>query len=328
MKQFLPLFIVLLCMFSCNKNDDNRTVYSDGGQWERQSLSDTLKFLYVEGYEDKVLLVYTQTENDNWLVLKSTDMGQTWTDLGLFFKERIHSIQLFDENVYYMSVGNGDDGQSGFYKTIDGGNNWEVFHHDVIGEQLFFLDEKRAFLFDCCADQHQVSNDGGITWDWFSHFMQERLFNTGVEKVSFPEDKNTGYLQGGWDGLIFKTIDGGYNWSKVHGDTVGNYSFVDMFFVDNEIGYFTYDNILSKTIDGGVNWNKVNESGHISRIWGVGDDVCFALYYDSLCKSADGGVSFLRMKTEEEFFAREFYFASETSAVAVGDFGNVYRLVE
>jgi photosystem II stability/assembly factor-like uncharacterized protein len=69
-------------------------------------------------------------------------------------------------------------------------------------------------------------------------------------------NSNTGYIAGGYEKLILKTTDSGYNWnysSRVE----GSYAYVlDIQIISEEVVYATMYHSLLKTTNGGINWTE------------------------------------------------------------------------
>ena len=113
-----------------------------------------------------------------------------------------------------------------YFKTTDGGYNWNVVFADsavkIYNEQGQWIDvEWPKFRAARCIDyvtqdfivvghregQITISKDGGVNWD-------STNLNTGdFEKIKFI-DENYGVAFGGYRSL-FKTYNGGHNWEKI-----------------------------------------------------------------------------------------------------------------
>ncbi len=91
------------------------------------------------------------------------------------------------------------------------------------------------------------ANDTG--WCW----QAPRPTGNGIRAITFA-NANTGWHVGG-AGEIYKTVDGGKNWSR---QTSGvSVSLEDVKFFDDKFGWARGIDTLLRTIDGGVNWTKV-----------------------------------------------------------------------
>ena len=89
---------------------------------------------------------------------------------------------------------------------------------------------------------------------------------TSIHKSAWL-NKNTGFFCGGEkseSGYIYKTIDAGQSWTKVHTETQN--SLYDIYFVNDSIGYCCgEDMLILRTNNSGITWfstgNKINSDG-------------------------------------------------------------------
>jgi len=73
-------------------------------------------------------------------------------------------------------------------------------------------------------------------------------------------NENLGWAANGYYAAIYKTTDGGLNWSEQlnENDISGGYYFRNIEFLNENIGFIgTLNGTLFKTIDGGINWTEV-----------------------------------------------------------------------
>lgn len=121
---------------------------------------------------------------------KSTDAGKTWKQVGLAASEHIGKILVDPTNsniVWVASQGPlfSSGGDRGVYKTTDGGTTWTRVLH--------------------------VNDDTGFT----DLAFDPRNPNT-VFAGTYQRRRHTGQMIGGGpDGGVFKTTDGGRNWTKL-----------------------------------------------------------------------------------------------------------------
>ncbi|MGA7670624.1 MAG: glycosyl hydrolase, partial [Nitrolancea sp.] len=116
-------------------------------------------------------------------VYKSTDGGQTWTNVGLSDTQAIAKVRIHPSNpdlVYVAALGHvwGPNSARGVYRSKDGGQSWE---------QILFRSEK-AGAIDLSMDPHNP----------------RILYATIWEAQRFPYKLNSG----GPDSGIFKSTDG------------------------------------------------------------------------------------------------------------------------
>lgn len=177
-------------------------------------------------------------------VWKTTNAGHTFTPI--FDQQGTYSIGsvTFDpnntntiwvgsgENNSQRSVGYGD----GVYKSVDGGTSWQnmgLANSEHIGKVLIdprnsdrVIVAAQGPLWNAGGDRGlYISNDGGTTWEKSLEISE----NTGVSDVVMdPRNPDVMYassyqrrrrqwtlINGGPEGAIYKTTDGGKNWNKL-----------------------------------------------------------------------------------------------------------------
>ncbi|WP_234110653.1 MULTISPECIES: VPS10 domain-containing protein [Chryseobacterium] len=124
-------------------------------------------------------------------IYKSVDGGQTWKNMGLEKSDRISSIIINPKNSDEVWVGVlgslwSDSDERGIYKTTDGGTTWQ---------KIFGIDQKTG-----CSD---------LTID---------PKNPNTMYASFWEFRRTAwsFSSGGEKSALYKSIDGGKTWNKIH----------------------------------------------------------------------------------------------------------------
>ena len=92
---------------------------------------------------------------------RSTDGGQTWTELGF----EIDSLALnnfssvaTDEKTFYKT------GLTGIYRTTDGGESWHLFMDGMVGTGILDLISANNRLYAHAGDNIVQSTDGGESW--------------------------------------------------------------------------------------------------------------------------------------------------------------------
>lgn len=181
----------------------------------------------------------------------TTNAGQSWSPISaekIFLK-----LDFTDEHFGYGIT------TDAAYKTVDGGNTWTALNlPGNVGSAICFLDNNTGIV----SGKEVIYNttDGGATWQTAStggvSFVDYYFLNasTGIA-AAFDEDSYQ---------CIWKTTDGGQNWSNVYREE--NYNITSVWFTDENngwaAGYFTKQGkgklpIINHSNDGGLTWKNV-----------------------------------------------------------------------
>ena len=125
-------------------------------------------------------------------VFRSTDAGRTWTHLGLEATHHISRIQVHPRNpdvAYVAAMGRlwGSNPERGVYRTMDGGETWELVLH---------VDEHTGAI--------DLAMDPGDPRTLFAAMYQRQRTLWG-------------FNGGGPGSGVYRTMDGGDNWTKLAG---------------------------------------------------------------------------------------------------------------
>jgi len=129
-------------------------------------------------------------------IYKSMDSGKTWTNMGLRDSHHIARVIIHPKNpdvVYIAAMGHlfSNNAERGVFKTTDGGRTWQkvLFVNDKIG----------------AVDLTIVESAPDV------------LYAAMYDKVRLPWH----YELGGPESGVYKTMDGGKNWSRLSGLPTG-----------------------------------------------------------------------------------------------------------
>ena len=187
-------------------------------------------------------------------IYRSTDAGKTWKHVGLKNAGLVARIRIHptDPDTAYAAVlGNifGPNPERGIYRTKNGGENWE---------KVLFVDDK--------------TGASDLTMD----VTNPRILYAGMWQA---QRKPWTLVDGGPNGGVYKTVDGGDSWEKLEKDLP--------------------DGVLGRI---GVAVSPPNPD----RVWVVvaaEDDSKSGLY-----RSEDGGKSFNRISDQHDLFTRAWYY--------------------
>ncbi len=160
--------------------------------------------------------------------LKSTDAGVTWSKIGSFdtLTGYINAIQFFDANTGYALIDSNPSLNTTFCKTTNGGLNWQGVKFLESGcdfDNMQFFNQSTGFV-----------SGNYLTW-------KEK---TAADKFDM------------WEGRIYKTTNGGVNWSvKQFSSQINGITFFNAT-TGVAISSGSAYQVL-KTTDGGNNWNPV-----------------------------------------------------------------------
>lgn len=241
------------------------TLSSDQRTWQAHNTFKT-NIMDVQFINQKVGFVQTQLEG----LFKTTNAGTSWTQIlqgsivsycdGLL-PLHIDKINFRNENEGYAI----DDENDFVLKTIDGGENWEVFAGGAndpatLIRGIFLPPGSEAIYWRTgLYGGYRKSLDGGVSW-----FSTET--DTRADDIQFLNNEAGFFVK---ESDVYKTIDGGNSWTKVNPEfqrpsegalPVGN-GFSHLTVMDQNILYVHYETISSKgiyrSLDGGLTFETL-----------------------------------------------------------------------
>ncbi|MFC0777548.1 YCF48-related protein [Flavobacterium sp. HJSW_4] len=182
---------------------------------------------------------------------KTIDAGKKWNLVGTVNSGNngVSSFDFIDENIGYAATGGTYGGQ--FFKTTDGGVSWAmVLNYDIVDagiNTMTVINEQTIYISGGFNSPRMMKSvDGGKTWE-------ERSKHSFIDMKFLNE--NVAYAHNTYDKKVYKTTDGGYNWSVVF---TGEEYVQSIDFVDDNNGYIVGSNaLIYKTENGGLNWQKL-----------------------------------------------------------------------
>jgi len=220
-------------------------------------------------------------------IYKSVDAGKTWTFIGLRDVGQISAVRIHPDNpdeVFVATIGNpfANNPERGVYRTRDGGATWE--------KVLYLADHLGA------ADIEFKPGDPRVLYASMWHGLR----------------KPWTIISGSMDGGIYKSVDGGDNWTKLGGGLptgLFGRSNVGISAADPDRLYALIEakpgHGLYRSDDDGASWTLVNGEGRlITRPFyyttlGVDPNNADVVYVgnERWFKSTDAGKSFVTRPT-------------------------------
>ncbi len=253
------------------KTENSGNSWTELSSGNRSSLRDISFYNLTEGF---IVGYYT--------LLKTTDLGETWMEIELDpeLTGNYSAIEFSDEY-------NGWIAAWGFLlKTDDAGNVWEKVIPD---SQSHYFSDISLFRNSVWVGGDSAkllrSIDDGNTWidisieDEFFSVQQIEVIDTLTAYVSLNYHYYPQY------GKLFKTVDGGYNWTQVEYYNEYPNEIYSIDFVNSDTGYISVkDQGLMKTTDGGENWTLIGliENNNITYIKFFSDDLGIICSYNLL----------------------------------------------
>jgi photosystem II stability/assembly factor-like uncharacterized protein len=206
-------------------------------------------------YADENTLYLTQ---EYGIIMKSTNKGVNWFNLYYDSSASFGSLCFFDAN--NGMVVKDKDNKIYLVKTSNGGNTWNsmfIYNSYHMPVSIYFINCSTGFAGTALSIFYKTTN-GGITWDSTGIPGDSSTFWIGdiyYKNISTGFVTTWGGDRDSYWGKIFKTTNGGLNWSYVSTPWFP-YS---MQFV-NDTGYVICERAFMKTTNLGVYWTTMNYS--------------------------------------------------------------------
>ena len=247
---------------------------ADGGNtWARSAASLASSANLAVTTDGKVFVA----GNTN-IMYRSTDGGTSFSTIN-FTYGKVDDILFIDNNTGYAPY------QGGLLQTTDGGITLAPPAGPVTGlnfsgavyQTAFFINASTGWI----ANGTDIYKSNGNINTWVKSIFSG---TTSGAAASLYAVSSTLVYVGFNDGKIFKSVDGGLNFSPVAGFT-NNVTFLDIHFTDANNGYASYATKIYKTTDGGTSWQTVVSLGQ-----GVFSEIHFTDATHGWACTSDGGI--------------------------------------
>jgi photosystem II stability/assembly factor-like uncharacterized protein len=254
--------------------------------------------------------------------LVSFDLGDTvYTSVENNFLQKFEGIE---------KNANGEMVACGWYgnllKSVDNGENWTeqsapynaLYAGDYGSESTWYFVGYYSYVIK--------TSDRGNTFEVLTIPNSNERF-TAVEFI----DENTGFVAGRTSGNIYKTIDGGLNWTTSTVDDVSSSKyFYDFFFVNDSTGYAMGPGSKSaKTTDAGETWvafdsADLTTSDKFYSTWWFDENTGLATASSgTVYKTTNGGTNWETFTVGADRIY-DIHFANNDNGVLVNNEGEIY----
>ena len=227
-------------------------------------------------------------------VFKSTDAGDTWTNMGLKDTQHIARVLIHPENadvVYVAAIGhqNSANKQRGVFRTDDGGKTWakSLYVNDHTAAIDLVMDPSDSNVLYASmwqrtkgqgntGDESGVykTTDGGQTWNRLAGGLPrgDNVGRIGIDvSASNPAIVYALADEGREDGF-YRSADGGKSWKKMYDGLQARWDWCELrVSPDNENEVYSIGQNSFVTTDGGSTFTKI--TGTILHLLPHGADV-------------------------------------------------------
>ncbi len=184
------------------------------------------------------------------LILRSTDSGQSWSQVNNTISSIFTDIFFVSENVGYLCGGN-----TRILKTTNSGQSWTSQFNDNNSDlfSIHFISENEGYAAGGVGGTGRLlhTNNGGATW------VDVNLPAPFLLQSVFFASQNVGYVAG-VGGEMRKTVNGGTDWEDL--STANSTNILDLYFFDHTFGFLVGGTLtvtsLQKTVNGGGFWGN------------------------------------------------------------------------
>jgi photosystem II stability/assembly factor-like uncharacterized protein len=305
------------------------------GIWEPINYSEDLQLTHVFFVTPEIGYV----SGASGTILKTTDAGTSWTALlggDPASEEAAIGPMFFISPTVGWALQRANGGIRHLYRTTDG-ENWARIGEiqDHYEDMAFSSETEGVYVNDT---EIWRTRDAGKTWSKTARCASKveiggltRQLECYLWKVQFVSPSVAYALGDAKDSsaaaLIMKSEDGGASWSLVNLIEGERGHEGGLFFIDEQTGYLStlYAKSGFRTTDGGHTWTGMTATGMGRRIIFADPEVGWAVQYDKLSYTTDGGRRWASRTLAFPATMNDFSFPRRDVAYVVGDHGMIYR---
>ena len=211
-------------------------------------------------------------------IFRSANGGSSFSST-TFSSPGIFDVYFTDNNTGYTVT------TTGLFQTTDGGLTWPAVS-PVTGltisgsgsgyNTLFFLNNTTGWI----ANGNTVFKSNGNVNNWVTASFSPLPPQNGSLSIYAPSSSIV-YV-GSIEGKIFKSVNGGANFTEIYNFPQNSIGYLDLHFIDATTGYACYGNRIYKTVNGGSSWIPVVSLGETTFVeihftdashgWGCAND--------------------------------------------------------
>jgi photosystem II stability/assembly factor-like uncharacterized protein len=201
-------------------------------------------------------LYYTSNSGLNWLLKLAIDTS----DYLFYYIPKSSPGCIYSASLAFFS------GTNRIHKSTNNGTNWITqsfsLEHENFFQTIFATDSNHIWIgincFDSCSDlKYMYSTSGGS--NWLTKILPQVSNNTDLIAPHMKSNNQFGLmLSFGYYTYIYRTTDGGGNWSSPQYFFGDPEYFTDMKNVDSSsVWYCTTTKHILKSTDDGISWNPM-----------------------------------------------------------------------
>ncbi len=297
--------------------DYGRILYTEnnGADWQQKQMGDDISLRSLCYMEPNLSLIIGFQENES-VMLKSTDFFETW-DSNVISSYSLYSLTTVG-NARLCAVGingtiliseNFGEDWDEISTNIAGASNWQTFRSVNFSDTLLgmIVGEKGRIIKTTDSGEHWELLENGLEYVLFSssHFINADTIIT------------TSYNG------IYKSTDGGVNWTKIN-----DFLTKDLVFLDENLGYAVGKNKLYKSQNGGEDWilfEQFEFGENVSEIQFL-DDMCgYILGSHEIFKTIDGGDNWAKIEMNNSDPLKSFCFTDNDFGFVIDDSKYLYK---